>query len=100
MLKPTTIRVPEDILEQINEFIRKFRLDRSSYLREILKKGFEEDKQGRLLQQYVDGELSILDACKGLQISPWQFFDLLKQKNISISVKFEDFLDSEGLIIS
>lgn len=100
MLKPTTIRVPEDILEQINEFTRKFRLDRSSYLREILKKGFEEDKQERLLRQYVNGELSILDVCKGLQINPWQFFDLLKKKNISVSVKFEDFLDSQELIIS
>ena len=96
MLKPTTIRIPKEILDQIDEYIRKFRLDRSSYLRKILRKGFEEDKQQRLLQQYINGELSILDLCKELGIGPWEFFDLLKRKNINLSVKFEDFIDSDA----
>ncbi len=99
MLKPTTIRVPKEILDQIDEYTRKFKLDRSSYLREILKKGFEEDRQQRLLQKYVNGEFSMLDICKELGTVPWEFFELLKRKNIKLSVKFEDFVDSIKLTL-
>ena len=39
MTKQTTIRLPEDLVEEIDELVRNSNLDRSSYLREILKKG-------------------------------------------------------------
>jgi metal-responsive CopG/Arc/MetJ family transcriptional regulator len=47
MTKPTTIRLPEDLLEEIDQFVQEGNLDRSAYLREILKKGFSLDKMER-----------------------------------------------------
>jgi len=95
MLKPTTVRVPEDFLR---ELFREMDLDKSAYLRDILKKGFEEDRQDRLLVKYQAGELSAAEVCKKIGIAPWEFFDLLKKKNMNLNVTLEDWLDSAGLV--
>jgi hypothetical protein len=33
MAKPTTIRIPEDLLNEINEWVKEMNLDRFAYLR-------------------------------------------------------------------
>jgi antitoxin component of RelBE/YafQ-DinJ toxin-antitoxin module len=98
MLKPTTVRVPEDFLRELSNFIKEMGLDKSAYLRDILKKGFEEDRQDRLLVKYQAGELSAAEVCKKIGIPPWEFFDLLKKKNMNLNVTLEDWLDSAGLV--
>ncbi|GFP25066.1 MAG: hypothetical protein DDT18_01368 [Actinobacteria bacterium] len=97
MLKPTTVRVSEDFLRELSNFIKEMDLDKSAYLRDILKKGFEEDRRDRLLLKYQAGELSAAEVCKRIGITPWEFFDLLKKKNMSLNVSLEDWLDSRGL---
>ena len=66
MGKPTTIRIPEDLLDEINEFVQELKLDRSAYLREVVRKGFSVDKQDRLLLKYVLKELSQMEVCEEL----------------------------------
>ena len=44
MLKPATMKIPEEFLKEITSFVKEMRLDKSAYLREILQKGFEEDR--------------------------------------------------------
>ena len=80
MLKPTTVRVPDDFLDELSMFVKDMKLDRSVYLRDILRKGFEEDKQDRLLSKYQNGDLSAGEVCRILDISRWELFDLLKRK--------------------
>ena len=67
MAKPTTIRIPEDLLNEIDRFVHESKLDRSAYLREVLRKGFSLDKQERLLLKYVRKELSQAEVCKELK---------------------------------
>jgi len=97
MTKPTTIRLPEDLLSDINQFVRETKLDRSAYLREILQKGFSLDQEERLLQKYTNGELSQMEVCQALKWDPWQFLTQLKAKNLHLNVGLEDFLDSSKL---
>lgn len=97
MTKPTTIRLSEELLKEIEEFVQEARLDRSAYLREILQKGFSLDKQNRILQRYAAGELSILEVCRTLGWNPWEFSDKLKANNFHINVEIEDFLNSADL---
>jgi predicted DNA-binding protein len=73
MAKPTTIRIPEDLLNEINELVQELKLDRSTYLREVLRKGFSRDKQDRLLLKYVRKELSQMEVCNDLNWTPWEF---------------------------
>jgi hypothetical protein len=97
MAKPTTIRIPEDLLNEINEFVQELKLDRSAYFREVLRKGFSVDKQDRLLLKYVRKELSQMQVCKELNLDPWEFLTQLKARNLYLNVELEDWLDAAEL---
>ena len=97
MGKPTTIRIPEDLLDEINEFVQELKLDRSAYLREVVRKGFSIDKQDRLLLKYVRKELSQLEVCEELKWDPWVFLAQLKARNLYLNVELEDWLDAAEL---
>jgi Arc/MetJ-type ribon-helix-helix transcriptional regulator len=97
MAKPTTIRIPEDLLNEIDRFVQELKLDRSAYLREVLRKGFSLDKQDRLLLKYVRKELSQMEVCKELKWDPWEFLTQLKTRNLYLNVELEDWLDASEL---
>jgi len=99
MTKPTTIRIPEDLLEEIDRFVKESKLDRAAYLREMLQKGFLVDKQDRMLTKYVRGELSQMEVCRGLNWNPWDFLAQLKAKNLYLNVSLEDWMDAAELSI-
>jgi hypothetical protein len=73
------------------------KLDRSAYLREILKKGFSLDKQERVMQKYATGEMSQMEVCRTLEWNPWQFTEELRARNLHLNVSLEDFLHSSRL---
>ena len=100
MAKPITIRIPEDLLNEINEFIKELKLDRSAYLREVLRKGFSLDKQDLLLLKYVRKELSQMEVCYQLNWTPWEFLTQLKARNMHLDVELEDWLDAAELPLS
>ena len=97
MAKPTTIRISEDLLNEIDELVQELKLDRSAYLREVLRKGFLLDKQDRLLRKYDRKELSQMEVCQELNWNPWEFLAHLKSRNLHVSVDLEDWLDSADL---
>jgi len=97
MTKPTTIRIPEDLLNEINQFVQELKLDRSTYLREVLRKGFSVDKQDRLFLKYARGELSQMEVCQELKWNPWEFLTQLKTRNLYLNVALEDWIDSTEL---
>jgi hypothetical protein len=97
MAKPTTIRIPEDLLKEIDEFVKELHLDRSAYLREVLKKGFSLDKQERIFRDYTRGELSLMEVCKELNCNPWEILSILRANNLHLNVGLEDWLDAADL---
>ena len=97
MAKPTTIRISEDLLAEIDELVQELKLDRSAYLRDVLKKGLTLDKQDRLLRKYVRKELSQMEVCQELNWTPWEFLTQLKSRNLHVNVELEDWLDSAEL---
>ena len=97
MARPTTIRIPEELLNEIDQLVRELSLDRSAYLREVIRKGFEIDKQDRLLEKYARRELSQLEVCSQMNWDPWEFSDQLKARNMHLNVDLEDWLDASEL---
>ncbi|MBP1714310.1 MAG: Ribbon-helix-helix protein, copG family [Deltaproteobacteria bacterium] len=93
----TSFRIPEDLLREIDRYIKETKLDRSSYLREVLQKGFALDKQERLLMKYQRGEASWADVCRELSWPTWEFLKQLKSRNLHLNVSLEDWLDSAPL---
>ena len=97
MAKPTTIRIPEDLLNEIDQLVQELNLDRSVYLREVLRKGFSMDKQDRLLEKYHRRELSQMEVCEELGWNPWEFLTQIKAKNLHLNVDLEDWLDAVAI---
>lgn len=97
MARPTTIRIPEELLSEIDQLVRELSLDRSAYLREVIRKGFEIDKQDRLLEKYARRELSQMEICSQMNWDPWEFSDQLKARNMHLNVDLEDWLDASEL---
>ncbi len=97
MAKPTTIRIPDDLLNEIDQVVKDLNLDRSAFLRDVVRKGLSLDRQERLLRQYQCGQLSLLETCQRLKCAPWDFLDILKANNLYLNVGLEDWLDSASL---
>lgn len=97
MAKPTTVRVPEELLNEIDQLVKEMNLDRSAYLRQVLKKGFLLDKQERVLKDYARGKLTLIEACRKLKYDPWELVSLLQTKGAYLSVRLEDWLESVDL---
>ncbi len=97
MAKPTTIRIPEELLDEIDELVQELKLDRSTYLRSVLQKGFSYDKQDRFMRRYARRELSQMEVCRALNWTPWEFLSQLKTRNLYLNVELEDWLDATGL---
>ena len=97
MAKPTTIRIPEELLNEIDQLVKELKLDRSSYLREVLWKGFSLDRQERLLRKYTRGELSLMEICQKLKYNPWELISMLQAKNLHLNVGLEDWLNTADL---
>lgn len=97
MAKPTTIRIPDDLLTEIDQFVKEQHLDRAAYLRDVLRKGFSLDQQDRLFQKYNRGELSMMEVCRKMKCDPWEFLSALQAKGLFLNVKLEDWLDATDL---
>ena len=97
MAKPTTCRIPDDLLREIEKNIRDSKIERSVYLREVLQKGVRADKQDRWLKRYISGEVSLIAVCRGLNWTPWELFDQLKARDLYLNVSLEDWLDSASI---
>ena len=95
MAKPTTFRIPEDLLTEIEKNIRDSRMERSVYLREVIRKGVQADKEERWLKKYSTGEAGMMDVCREMDWEPWEFLDQLKTRNMHLNVSLEDWLGSE-----
>ena len=95
MAKPTTFRIPEDLLTEIEKNIRDSRMERSVYLREVIRKGVQADKEERWLKKYSTGEAGMMDVCREMDWAPWEFLDQLKTRNMHLNVSLEDWLCSE-----
>ena len=64
--------------------------DKATYLRELIKLGFEVDRKDRLLKRYDRGEFTLAEVCRELNWQPWDFFDHLKIRNRYLNVGMED----------
>ena len=94
MSRPTTIRVPDELLKEVDEQARRTGLGRAATLRHLLRKGLWEEKVTVTLGDYEAGKLSGGQVCRLLGISPLDFPDLLRARSVRRNVTLEDWLDS------
>jgi Arc/MetJ-type ribon-helix-helix transcriptional regulator len=94
MTTPTTIRLPEELLEALDERARSRGKDRASVIRELLSLGLTRDLEEEVVLAYREGRLSLSAAARRLGLDPWAWFDLLRRLNETLNVELEDWIDS------
>ncbi|MDX1584886.1 MAG: CopG family transcriptional regulator [Thermoanaerobaculia bacterium] len=94
MKKPTTVRLPEDLLEELDRRARDRESDRASLIRELLREGLSRDLENEVLEGYGRGRISMSEAVQRLGIDAWAWFELLRRRGESLNVELEDWIDS------
>ena len=97
MTKPTTLRLSEELLTEIDRRACAAGMDRAMYLRRLITDGLRCDDERTTLADYAAGRRSAGQACAHLKISPWELPDLLRTHHVHRNVDMEDWLDSASL---
>jgi|SRR3989344_3259986 len=84
-------RIDKDSLGYVDKVTRQSHLDRSIVMRQLLRKGIEEDRKERAVDMYSKGRLSIGAASKFAGVYIGEFFDLLRERGITSKLTVEDY---------
>jgi Arc/MetJ-type ribon-helix-helix transcriptional regulator len=96
--KPTTIRLPKDMLAALDQRARRRNQDRASYIRELLAEALARDREREVLRAYREGSVSMSEAISQLDVDPWAWFELLRRHNLTLNVQLEDWIDSRPAV--
>ena len=96
MTKPTTIRLPEDVLSELDRRALARGKDRATLLRELLRAALDRDKEDEVIAAYRAGVLSLSQAAERFGTDVWSLFDILSRRGETVSVSLEDWRDSES----
>ena len=83
-MKVLTLRVPEDVLEKIDEIAKREGKDRSEVIRELLRIGLRDKLIEEALRAYKEGKVSMWKAAEMAGVSLWEFVEILREKGIEI----------------
>jgi len=76
-------RVPDDLEAELEEYLEKERLDRSTAVRKLLSEGLEEWRREQALKRLAADEISFTKAAQLAEMSVWEFAQLTKKHDIT-----------------
>lgn len=94
MTKPTTIRLPDDLVKQLDQRARSRGEDRASVIRDLLRAGLAREIEEETLAAYRERRISLSEGAARLGLDLWSWFDLLRRNGESVNVEMEDWIDS------
>lgn len=95
-MRPTTIRLPEEILSELDRRAQARGKDRATLLRELLGAALARDREDEVVSAYRSGSVSLSQAASLLGIDVWAYFDVLSRRGETINTTLEDWIDSES----
>lgn len=76
-------RVPDDLEEELEEYLDEERLDRSTAVRKLLAEGLEEWRRERALERLADGDVSFSRAAEQAGMSVWELAQFVAEHDRS-----------------
>jgi len=98
MTKPTTVRLEDELLEQLDQRARRRGEDRASVIRELLRAGLARELEEETVAAYRERRISLSEGAARLGLDLWSWFDLLRRHGESINVELEDWMDSRAAL--
>jgi predicted HTH domain antitoxin len=80
--KPLGARVPEEMEQQLAEFMRVEGVDKSTAVRKILERGISEWRVERALKLLGEGKITFARAAELAGVSLWELADLVRERKI------------------
>lgn len=66
------VRLPEDLLEKLDRLSQDEQLDRSTVIRKLLERGYEDFMKERACRNYRSGEITISEAASLAELTIWE----------------------------
>jgi len=83
-------RVPDDVEDELEEYLEAEKLDRSTAIRKLLSEGLEEWRRERALDALESGDVTFSKAAEIAGLSVWDFARLAEEHDVT-------WVDSEHL---
>jgi len=83
-MKVVTLRIPQDVLEKVEEIAKREDREKSEVMREIIKIGLKDKLLENAVKMYAEGKVSMWKAAKMADVSLWEFIEILKKKGIEL----------------
>jgi predicted HTH domain antitoxin len=90
MTENISLRLPQEILERLDDIAKSEHKDRSTLIREILDEGIKEKKLDLTVELYRKGEVTGWQAAKLANVSLRRFYEALQRKGILIQYNEHD----------
>lgn len=90
MLKNVAARIPRELEEEIENFMKDKGLDKSAAIRKILEIGLNEWKKSRAIESYRLNRITLWKASQIAGISLREMMDELNRQKIPIHVSVRD----------
>jgi predicted HTH domain antitoxin len=76
-------RVPDELEEELEEFINTENLDRSTAIRKLLAEGLADWRQDHALELFEDGEVTVSRGAEIAGLSTWEFVTLAQDRGVT-----------------
>jgi len=90
MTQPIGIRLPEDIIKQIEEIGKKEMQDRSTIIRNLIMIGYHELMKKKAAEEYVKGSITLSEAAHQASLTVWSMEEYLIQKGFKSNYSIFD----------
>ncbi len=84
------IRMNEDFVKKIDELSEKEASDRSTTLRNLIQKGFQEHLKEKATQEYLTGKITFSEAAHRANTTLWEMEQILITKGFRSSYSIDD----------
>lgn len=84
------VRLPEDLLEKIEELSRSEGDDRSTTMRKLIQRGFDEVARERAAQAYREGRVTLSEAADRAGLTMWEMEQYLVHHGYRSSYSIQD----------
>jgi predicted HTH domain antitoxin len=87
-------RIPEDVLKDLETFMKEESLEKSASIRKLLSEGLQQWKEQQALKYLEEGKVSFLKAAEMSEISVWELADIVREKGI-VWIKSEKYITED-----
>ena len=90
MTQPIGIRLPKEILENINELCKKRMEDRSTIIRKLVILGYLEFMKKKASEEYIKGNITLSEAAGQADLTIWEMEKYLVENGFKSDYSIED----------